>query len=59
MKTSSKQITHWGNPREVFLSQYGELSYLNWCKAEQVRFAESDKSTKIIENDDGQIALSK
>jgi len=49
-KVSVKMITVWGDPTELMDSQYGWVSYREWCMRERMRIGLSGKTTQIITN---------
>jgi hypothetical protein len=59
MKTKQEPpmgITVWGSPNEVFRSQYGAITYLEWCKLDMVRLGKAGRRVKLAEHD-GEICI--
>ena len=42
-------ISQWCGPLEKFNSQYGFITFREWCEHEQKRFAAAGKKTEIVE----------
>lgn len=59
-EVEKKTITRWLNPTLTFASQYGKLTYLQWCECEQDRMNRLHaESVRVVRNDQGEIALSR
>lgn len=50
-------LTQYGRPEERFESQYGDVSYREWCENEIKRFARRGHRAHIEDLTDGRIAL--
>ena len=51
-----KYITYFGNPNEFLKSQYGRITFGDWCKLEAVRIGQG----AFVETDDkGRVAICK
>ena len=48
--------TVWGSPTETLKSQYGEITYADWCEKEKDRF-ESKGGKYAVESHKGKVAL--
>jgi hypothetical protein len=49
-------ITRWGNPDSMLDSEYGRVTYRQWCNREVERFRAAGREVAIVTND-GMIAL--
>lgn len=55
-----KTVTRFLPPMKTFDSQYGEVTYLQWCELEQDRMNRLHaESVRIIRNQFGEIALTR
>ena len=54
-----KSLTHWGRPHELLQSQYGEVTYREWCEKERDRINKRGDGVRVVENAAGLIALSR
>lgn len=55
-KMCNKTLTHWSSPTETLNSQYGNLTYQEWCEREVQRISNADRSVEIRYSR-GQIAI--
>lgn len=46
---TENNITVWGNPNEKLKSQYGNVTYLEWCTKEVERMRAGGKIAKVVE----------
>lgn len=53
----NKQLTHMEDADPRLLSQYGPVSYVQWCIMEAERFAASGRSAFVKQNGGDRIAL--
>ena len=57
--TSKASITHWTKPNEVIVSEYGAITYREWCEKERDRINKHGVTVKIVKRAGGDIALSR
>ena len=50
-------ITHWEQPHHKFESQYGHVTFRDWCYLELDRINGHGDSVRIITRNDGALAL--
>lgn len=64
----SNRITVWGDPKEevtveignnTVKSGYGSVTYKEWCALEVARMKKKGLSVRVIENESGQICISR
>jgi hypothetical protein len=56
---NDKRLTEWSQPSEILNSQYGKVTYREWCDKECARINERGDGVKIVTREDGCIALSR
>lgn len=56
---SKKTLTEWSSPNEIINSQYGKVTYREWCQKERDRINVRGDGVMIVERADGFIALSR
>ena len=50
-------MTLWTRPDEVLKSQYGKVTYREWCEREIQRIASTGGNARLVERPDGYVAL--
>ena len=58
MEHTKKPITRWCNPDEKISTQWGYITYRQWCEKEVARINRNGDTTKVIEKN-GLIAVSR
>lgn len=53
-----KNLTTWGGPQSVLASQYGNVTYREWCEKEVVRMRANGGLAVVVERN-GLIALAR
>ena len=54
---ADKQMTLWTRPDEVLKSQYGTVTYREWCEREVQRIVTTGGHARLVERPDGFVAL--
>jgi hypothetical protein len=44
-----KNVTTWGDPKTILQSQYGNVSYREWCNKEVVRMRANGGQAVVVE----------
>lgn len=53
-----KNITVWGDPKNILKSQYGLVPYRDWCEKEIVRMRANVRETVLVEME-GMVAVAR
>jgi hypothetical protein len=56
-RTYHNAVTNWEPPNSKFYSQWGEVTYLDWCHKESKRMNSVGASTIVCEEPEGLVAI--
>lgn len=48
IKASEKEVTRWGHASRLLETQYGTITYLEWCRRERDRIGKPGKGQRIL-----------